>query len=66
MAGRSSSPAGPKQVTEFIKPYYRRIRDMPRPRGAGLFAQDSDGNTDVIRDLRSSPGLVAGAGGNLF
>jgi hypothetical protein len=44
MAGKSGSLAGPAQITEFISPYYRRIWDMLRDRGARLFSQDSDGN----------------------
>ncbi|MCK4626726.1 MAG: hypothetical protein KAV00_15545, partial [Phycisphaerae bacterium] len=43
MAGKSGPLAGPKQVAEFIRPYYRRIWDMLRDRGARLFSQDSDG-----------------------
>jgi len=48
MAGRSGSMAGPKQIAEFIKPYYRRIWDMLRDRGARLFGQDSDGNMNGV------------------
>jgi len=48
MAGRSGSMAGPKQIAEFIKPYYRGIWDMLRDRGARLFGQDSDGNMNGV------------------
>ena len=48
MAGISGSLAGPKQVTEFIKPYYRRIWDMLADRGARLFDQDSDGDMNTV------------------
>ncbi len=48
MAGRSGSLAGPKQVEEFIKPYYRRAWDLLRSRGARLFSQDSDGNMNGV------------------
>ena len=49
MAGKSGPLAGPTQVDEFIKPYYRKIWDMVHARGARLFDQDSDGDmTRVI------------------
>ena len=48
MAGKSGPLAGPKQVEEFIKPYYRRIWDMMRERGARLFGQDSDGDMNAV------------------
>lgn len=44
MAGKSGPLAGPTQVREFIRPYYRRIWDMLADRGARLFCQDSDGD----------------------
>ena len=48
MAGISGPLAGPKQVNEFIKPYYRRIWDMLADRGARLFDQDSDGDMNAV------------------
>jgi len=48
MAGKSGPLAGPKQVVEFIAPYYRRVWDMLRERGARLFDQDSDGNMNAV------------------
>lgn len=48
MAGKSGSLAGPKQIAEFIKPYYRRVWDMLADRGARLFGQDSDGNLNGV------------------
>jgi len=47
MAGKSGPLAGPKQIEEFIKPYYRRIWDMLQERGAQLFDQDSDGDMNA-------------------
>ena len=44
MAGKSGPLAGPKQVKEFIAPYYRRVWDRASERGARLFDQDSDGD----------------------
>jgi len=48
MAGKSGPLAGPRQVREFIQPYYRKIWDMLRDRGARLFSQDSDGNMESV------------------
>jgi uroporphyrinogen-III decarboxylase len=48
MAGKSGPLAGPKQVREFIAPYYRRIWDMLADRGARLFDQDSDGDMNAV------------------
>ncbi len=48
MAGKSGPLAGPKQVAEFIRPYYRRVWDMLRDRGTRLFSQDSDGNMNAV------------------
>lgn len=48
LAGKSGPLVGPKQVKEFIKPYYRRIWDMLRDRGARLFSQDSDGDMNPV------------------
>ena len=48
MAGKSGSLAGPKQIEEFIEPYYRRIWDMLADRGARLFDQDSDGDMNGV------------------
>jgi uroporphyrinogen-III decarboxylase len=48
MAGKSGPLAGPKQVEEFIAPYYRRVWDLVSGRGARLFEQDSDGNMEAV------------------
>jgi hypothetical protein len=48
MAGKSGPLAGPRQVDEFIAPYYRRVWDMLRDRGARLFDQDSDGDMNAV------------------
>jgi hypothetical protein len=55
LAGKSGPLIGPKQVREFIVPYYRRIWDLLRGRGARLFSVDSDGDINPIL-----PELVAG------
>ena len=48
MAGRAGPLLGPKQVEEFIAPYYRRCWDAAQERGARLFKQDSDGDIRPI------------------
>ncbi len=48
MAGKSGPLAGPRQIEEFIKPYYRRIWDRVQERGARLFDQDSDGDMNGV------------------
>lgn len=50
MAGKSGPLAGPNQIREFIAPYYRRIWDLLRDRGARLFDQDSDGDMNPVID----------------
>lgn len=44
MAGKSGPLAGPRQIQEFIRPYYRRVWDLLAERGTRLFDQDSDGD----------------------
>ena len=52
MAGRSGPLFGPRQVREFVAPYYRRAWDLAREGGARLFRQDSDGDmTPVIGEF---------------
>ncbi|MBI2192224.1 MAG: hypothetical protein HYU36_09585 [Planctomycetes bacterium] len=48
LAGKSGPLPGPRQVREFIKPYYRKVWDMLKARGARLFKQDSDGNLNAV------------------
>lgn len=58
MAGRSGPMIGPAQVSKHIGPYYRRVWDMLRDRGARVFDQDSDG------DMRPVIGAFLDAGVN--
>ena len=48
MAGKSGSLFGPRQIDEFLRPYYRRVWDMLEERGARLFDQDSDGDMNAV------------------
>jgi len=57
MAGRSGPLFGPKQIEEFVAPYYRRVWDVARDRGARLFKQDSDGDLRPIIPALLAAGL---------
>lgn len=48
MAGKSGPLVGPRIVGQFITPYYQRIWNLLRERGARLFEQDSDGNMEAL------------------
>ncbi len=48
MAGKSGPLVGPKQIRQFIGPYYRRIWELLQERGARVFDQDSDGNMNPV------------------
>jgi uroporphyrinogen-III decarboxylase len=69
MAGKSGPLAGPKQIAEFIGPYYRRVWDMARAAGCRLFNQDSDGDMSPVVGIFADYGLnqmhpVEPVGGN--
>ncbi len=57
MAGKSGPLAGPKQIAEFIGPYYRRIWDFVRERGTRLFFQDTDGDISPVLESFVEAGL---------
>jgi hypothetical protein len=57
MAGKSGPLAGPVQIREFITPYYRKIWDLLRERGAELFDQDSDGDMNPVIDAFLDAGV---------
>jgi hypothetical protein len=57
MAGKSGPLVGPNLIEEFIAPYYRRIWDLLRERGARLFDQDSDGNMNPVIDAFLEAGV---------
>lgn len=57
MAGKSGPLAGPKQIREFIAPYYRSVWDMLQSRGALLFDQDSDGDMNPVIDAFIEAGV---------
>lgn len=57
LAGKSGPLVGPRQIEEFIGPYYLRIWEMLESRGARLFQQDSDGNMVPVLDAFMEAGL---------
>jgi len=57
MAGKSGPLIGPREITEFVKPYYRSVWDMLEARGARLFNQDSDGNMMPVLQAFIDAGL---------
>jgi hypothetical protein len=57
MAGKAGPLVGPKQVLEFIKPYYRRTWDMLQERGTRIFEQDSDGDMNPVIDAFLEAGV---------
>ena len=48
LAGKGGPMIGPRQMREFVVPYYRRAWDLLRGRGARLFDVDSDGDVRAI------------------
>lgn len=50
MAGKAGPLIGPKQVTQFIAPYYKKIWQAAQSYGAQLFSQDSDGDMTPVLD----------------
>ena len=56
MAGRAGPLLGPKQVEEFIAPYYRRCWDAAQERGARLFVVAA---ANLAREQRQQCGIRA-------
>ena len=59
MAGKSGPLWGPKQIREFMKPYYLRLWDAAKACGAQIFSQDSDGNMNSVLDVLLECGLTS-------
>lgn len=57
MAGKSGPLAGPRQVKQFLAPYYRRVWDAASSLGARLFDQDSDGDMRPVLDAFLDAGV---------
>ena len=59
MAGKSGPLIGPKQIEEYLRPYYRACWDLVSSRGGRIFDQDSDGNMNPVVDAFLDCGLTA-------
>ena len=57
MAGKSGSLLGPKQIEEYIVPYYRSCWQIIEENGGSIFCQDSDGDMNVVIDSFLKSGL---------
>lgn len=58
-AGRAGPLVGPAQIGEHFAPYYRRVWNMLRARGARMFQQDTDGNINPVIDALLATGLTS-------
>jgi uroporphyrinogen-III decarboxylase len=58
LAGKSGPLVGPRQIEEFIAPYYRRAWEVVRAGGGRIFEQDSDGNVAPVIDAFLDAGLT--------
>jgi hypothetical protein len=50
IAGNSGSLWGPREIGEFMRPYYTNLWGLAAERGARLFDLDSDGNVETVFD----------------
>ena len=48
LAGKSGPLAGPAQVREFFRPYFRPVWDLVSSRGTRIFQMDTDGNANAV------------------
>jgi uroporphyrinogen-III decarboxylase len=48
LAGRTGPLIGPALMKTFLIPYYRKIIDMMRDNGTGIFSVDTDGNIKAV------------------
>ncbi len=59
LAGKSGPLLGPKQIQEFVKPYFMDVWDLAASRGGKIFDMDSDGNVGPVLDAFLECGLTA-------
>ena len=57
LAGKSGPLVGPRQIAEFIRPYFRAVWDLVSSRGTRIFDMDSDGDVSPILDDLIACGL---------
>jgi len=58
-AGKSGPLAGPRQIREWFKPYFRRVWDLASSRGSRIFQMDSDGNLNSVMETLLETGLTS-------
>jgi uroporphyrinogen-III decarboxylase len=59
LAGKSGPLVGPVQVKEYMQPYFRKVWDLLKSRGARVFDMDSDGNINPVLDAFLDCGLTS-------
>ena len=59
LAGKGGPLIGPKQVRQFIQPYYRKVWDMLSARGTKIFEMDSDGDVSPVIEAFLDCGLTS-------
>ncbi|HUU58252.1 MAG TPA: uroporphyrinogen decarboxylase family protein [Phycisphaerae bacterium] len=59
LAGKSGPLIGPRQIEEFVKPYFRPVWEMLRSRGTRIFQMDTDGNVNPVIDAFLDCGLTS-------
>ncbi|MDP6107705.1 MAG: uroporphyrinogen decarboxylase family protein [Candidatus Brocadiia bacterium] len=48
LAGKSGPMVGPRQIGEFMRPYFRAVWDLVSARGTRIFQMDTDGNVETV------------------
>lgn len=57
LAGKSGPLIGPRQIEEFVRPYFSAVWDLVSSRGTRLFDMDTDGNVNSILDILIACGI---------
>jgi len=59
MAGKAGPLIGPRQVDQFLKPYFQQVWALLSSRGTRIFDMDTDGNVEALLDNLLECGLNA-------
>lgn len=57
LAGKSGPLVGPRQIEEFIRPYFRQVWSLLSSRGTRIFQMDTDGNIGPVIEAFLDCGL---------